>query len=84
MGSDELPVELKLHIDPDEAVAAQKAALVYAIAASPQHDFDGHYECGRRMTSILDALAASKLRAEDNPGLVGHFPELIRCTDTQA
>ena len=58
------------HIDPAEAAVAKGCALVYTVVASPDHDHEEHFECGRRIKEITAALAANKLTAEDNPGQV--------------
>lgn len=45
--------------------------LIYAVSTSPGHDNEGHFECERRMTSILDALAAHSLIPGKDPTEVG-------------
>lgn len=59
-----------LYIDPNEAGLARTAKLLYTVVGSPSHDNEGHFECGRRMTSILTALASHKLLASDHGGEV--------------
>jgi hypothetical protein len=44
-----------------------RPAVIYAVCASKGHDNEGHYECGKRMTSILDALASHGLTPNKQP-----------------
>lgn len=45
--------------------------LVYAVCASTGHDNEVHYECGKRMTSIVEALEANDLTPASLPKEVG-------------
>ena len=51
--------------------------LVYAVCASKGHDNEVHYECNKRMTSILEALEANNLTAASLPDQVGRSPRAM-------